>query len=511
VILPENLVRVSGPPGTGKSTYLLNIVDSLLSQGVSPDEIVYTTFTRAGAYEARDRAAARFKLSAETLPYFRTIHSLCHSLMPSTQVMQIRDWGMIARTLGVYFSVRMQADTEQIPHGYTRGDSLLTLWSLMRVCRKSIDQVLLEQEMWIKGDRPVDKVELAHFIQSVTNYKAEFGKIDFTDMLENWLRDGSDLKCDYLIVDEAQDLSPLQWEVMHKMGKHAKKVWVAGDDDQCIHAWNGASTSHFIDLLAAENVVLPKSYRIPASVHRTATEIVSRISRRIPKEYLPRDEEGSTTEVSDLHSINMSEGTWFLLARNTALLGDYVDVCKKKGYSFRHVLKSSDDAVYRQAAVTWNALCAGEAIGKDQTEAVISMISKKQIMWGAKAGFSKNESQGSTHTLQSLIEKYGLKCDKNTRWFEALDLIPEEIRTSLQKADSVEGLTVQPRILISTIHGVKGMEADNVVIRTDMQMPTFLGYQRRPDDEHRVFYVGVTRAKKALWIYRSWGDKTYQL
>lgn len=511
MIRPEALTRISGPPGTGKSTALLNVVDSLLSSGVAPDEIIYTTFTRAGAYEARDRACARFRLSPESLPYFRTLHSLCHGLLPSRQVMQIKDWGVIARTLGVYFSVRVQPDDAQIPHGYTRGDSLLTLWALMRVCRKPMQQVLLEQETWIKGDRPVEEAELRHFIESVTNYKREYGKIDFTDMLEDWLRDGADLKCDYLIVDEAQDLSPLQWEIVAKLGRHAKKAWIAGDDDQCIHAWNGASTKHFIELLASEDVVLPQSYRIPATVHAKAHEIVNRISHRVQKTYRPRDEPGAVTEIDDLHKLDLSTGSWFLLARNSAHLPDYVQLCKDRGVAFRHILKTADESKFRAAALDWCALTAGKSINRGAAEVLISMISKQNIMWGAKAEFSRLDAKYTEITHALLKEMFGLKPGPEVHWSKALDLIPEDIALSMKKAEEVEGLTAQPRILISTIHGVKGMEADHVVIRNDMQMPTFVGFQRRPDDEHRAFYVAVTRAKKSLWILRSWNDRTYPL
>jgi len=56
------------------------------------------------------------------------------------------------------------------------------------------------------------------------------------------------------------------------------------------------------------------------------------------------------------------------------------------------------------------------------------------------------------------------------------------------------------RIRISTIHGAKGGEADNVVLCTDMAMRTYDEYQENPDDEHRTWYVAVTRAKNRLII-----------
>ena len=76
------MFRYFGPPGTGKTTTLLNQVDKLLSEGMSPNDIGYFAFTRKAAHEARDRAVARFNLNPEKdLLYFRTLHSLAFQVL----------------------------------------------------------------------------------------------------------------------------------------------------------------------------------------------------------------------------------------------------------------------------------------------------------------------------------------------------------------------------------------------------------------------------------------------
>lgn len=86
-------------------------------------------------------------------------------------------------------------------------------------------------------------------------------------------------------------------------------------------------------------------------------------------------------------------------------------------------------------------------------------------------------------------------------WFNVLTKIPEVkrmyIRELLSREEVING---DPRIKISTIHAVKGGEADNVVLITDVGTKVYDKYMRNPDPEHRVFYVGATRARETLHI-----------
>ena len=68
---------ILGPPGTGKTTTLLNLVDQFIQQGIRPKQIGYFSFTRKAAREAATRAAEKFGLDAEKdLENFRTLHSM---------------------------------------------------------------------------------------------------------------------------------------------------------------------------------------------------------------------------------------------------------------------------------------------------------------------------------------------------------------------------------------------------------------------------------------------------
>ena len=86
-------------------------------------------------------------------------------------------------------------------------------------------------------------------------------------------------------------------------------------------------------------------------------------------------------------------------------------------------------------------------------------------------------------------------------WHEAFDRVSDKEKQYLIAClRRGEKLTASPRIKISTIHGSKGSEADNVVILTDIGQKSWLEMQKQPDDEVRVFYVALTRVKKNLHI-----------
>ena len=129
--------------------------------------------------------------------------------------------------------------------------------------------------------------------QELKKYKTEKGLYDYDDMLEQFIDQDVSPSFDVLFIDEAQDLSPLQWRMVRTLWKKANKTYIAGDDDQAIFRWAGADVDTFIALKDEVDHIdtLNQSYRIPGGpIHELSQDIIRKVTNRYDKEYMPRQE-----------------------------------------------------------------------------------------------------------------------------------------------------------------------------------------------------------------------------
>ncbi len=264
----------------------------------------------------------------------------------------------------------------------------------------------------------------------------------------------------------------------------------------------------FIDLDAANYTVLPQSYRIPTSVHTVANRIIGRVSKRLDKDYKPRDEAGSVRYISNLGQVDLSKGTWLLLARNITFLSLYAQLCKEQGVAFIGDAVAGLDPGIMPAVTSWKQLQEGNRIGKSEAVNLYRFMSQRdRVARGKKILLS--EARLADVSMKDLTANHGLLFDGP--WDKALDMLSPEDTVFLKALERKGDLTTAPRVKISTIHGAKGQEADGVVLMTDMTHRTFAAYQQSPDVEHRVFYVGVTRARRELHILNPQDEKHYTI
>lgn len=498
LIAPDQRV-ILGPPGCGKTTTLLNLLEREMDDGTPPQRIAYFSFTRKAVQEAQTRATSRFDFANDDLMYFRTIHSMVFALNGHTKadVLGLQHYKEIGDTIGVAFGGGRFDESTGMPVGNEEGDTHLYIDSLARARRIDI-----EQQWRDSGIPDVDFRAVERTVAAVRRYKSMHGLVDFTDMLERYAESGHPIDVDVAFIDEAQDLSVLQWLVLRRLLSRCTRVYIAGDDDQAIYRWSGADVASFL-ALEGERRVLAQSYRCPQQVHRMADTLTARISRRFEKSWAPRDVAGRIVRVNMLEEFDFEqlEGSTLLLARNTYLLNGYYNALRLRGLTYRtsygtHSVSRSD----ARAIYAWERLRKGESVSGADVKTIYDTL---RVGVGVRRGHKSLNGVDSrdNFNMDTLRANHGLMAQGP--WFEALDGIAgKDIAYYRSVLRARRSLLDDPSISVNTVHGVKGGEADNVMINPDMAWKSFKDFQKDGDDEHRVAYVAVSRSRNNLFVLR---------
>ena len=466
--------KVIGPPGTGKTRRLLNEVHKYVQQGTPLDQIGYFAFTRKAAGEARDRFLAKNEdLTKKDIKYFQTLHSLAFNNLglKEENVMQEGNYKAIGETCGIQIKYAAY-ETNNFNGIFSSNSEYLSLINLARVKQISAEQQfdLNEHLTWITREK------LIAIEKEINNYKKTHGLIDFTDMLQKFLDKGKPPKFKVIFVDEAQDLSLIQWSMIKKIEEETQcDVWIAGDDDQAIFGWAGADVNSFIKWKSRE-ILLSQSERVPRLIQEAALNIIQRIYfNRIPKDYLPKDTKGNIYQRYKLNDVDLTKGDWLILTRTKSLWRPIPPFLKRKGLYFNTVEGNSIGKTLYEDIQTWNDFQQGLTPPDIKRQRLEEITGEKNF-------------------------------DINLSWDAAFKNITSAKREYM-KAMLLNGenLSRPPRIKVSTIHGAKGGEATNVVLFLNQTANTIKGSkksQAKQEEEFRVWYVGVTRTIENLYLIK---------
>ncbi len=479
---------ILGGPGSGKTHTLLNVMEQEFTRGVSPARLAFVSFTRKAVHEAKDRAVSRFNLVPKDFVYCRTLHSLTLHASGLTRNDVMSDKHMVEFGKAVNCNFSGKGDSN--PFSGTRGDRGLSIDSYARsTCRPL-------REVWEQVGEGTRWLWLKWLSDSLREYKRKNFLVDYTDMLTRYLEEGAPLDVDVAIIDEAQDLSPLQWQVTRKAFSRVERLYIAGDDDQCLYKWSGADVQYFLDLKVGETEVLPQSHRLPPEIHRYSQEVINRVQARYAKDFAPvPGRKGKVIRHRYVSGVPVNtSGTWLLLARNRMYLKQFERLAQEHGlvYATKGRKSVSDDDI--NAIQDFEALRKGSQVSGTRANGVLQKA-------GLKVKYNKEARIG--------FKQLGLP---DRLWHEVLEGIPFRKRvyyvTALRRGTDIRH---EPRITIDTIHGVKGGEADNVALLTDMTTKTWQNYRRDPDDEWRCYYVGITRTKGDLHLVLPATNRGYRV
>ena len=255
--------------------------------------------------------------------------------------------------------------------------------------------------------------------------------------------------------------------------------------------------------------LLKKSCRLPRSVWEISERISKRIPDRIEKEFYPREEEGKVDWVWRLGDLPLDQGSWTVMARTNSYVKDMAEKLRSLGFYYsikgRPAIKKEDiDTMF-----TWRELPSGHSVSVDTIKRFYKAVPKtkdKAIVARGSASLLDMLAPDANVTYDDLVKDFGMLAPLDRDAKDIIKLSEDDklyISTLERRGDSIEG---EPRIKLSTIHAMKGGEDDNVAVYMGSTQSCMEG--NHPEDEHRVFYVAVTRAKQNLYLIES--DKKYR-
>ena len=476
------VTKIYGPPGTGKTEKLIRRAMAYIRIGTPINSIGYFAFTRKAAHEARDRMLSKNpQYKKKELRYFQTLHSLAFHTLGLREENVMQDYHY--NDLGKILSIRVNAKKDADASPYLSCDN-----EYFQIILKAKEKGISVWDEYCTGEHSsnVEPDLLKHIEVNYNQYKVNNNLIDFADMIKKFLSKPELCPSfNTVFIDEAQDLSPIQWDMYDLLKNNSKNVYLAGDDDQAIYGWAGADVDRFIKE-PAEEKVLSKSRRIPIAVQEISEVITERIQGlRATKNYLPRNEQGLCSKINSLENVDLYNGKWLILTRTISRAKEICDLLKVKGLYHENKHRKSYDTKLYKAIINHSKWLNGEDITDTGLEDIKEYMGERELK-------------------------------KDLKWYECFDTASadEKIYIRLMLSNG-EKLSEEARIKVSTIHAAKGGECENVVLVLDnakkIREATAHSIIKR-DEEHRVWYVGCTRAKRNLYLMRAKIErKGYQL
>lgn len=466
---------IFGPPGTGKTHTLIEYAAGASEHGKG---VMFLSFTKAAAEEARDRVMRLLPLTSQNRVKAGTMHSLAYRMLDisQAQVVDHRKLVEITKLTGVQFKRGTGDDDEPM-----EGDDYMAVIAFAR--NKKIELLEAYQHLGAPGTM----AKFNSFAWTYESWKKTYGYKDFDDMIveaEQWPLQYYP-RFDVLMLDEAQDCTPIQWDFFYKLVQACKgPVYIAGDDDQAIFEWSGADPRGMIDFSTWANAnirVLNQSIRVPRKMHQLMHDsVLPHIQDRHPKEFAPRDDEGEILQYGDIAGFPFQrfadEGGGMILVRDR--------------YRMLEVMKllNADRVPYDVAGGTspWTSIW-GRSV-----RAIQKLLSgQSNLNEGEMNALKKNMIPDLFKTVEA---EETLPSFPN--WWDYFSFVP---RTIIDFYDGLDML-IPRNIVLSTVHRAKGKEARQVMVDLTLSARAMDQFTNNPSAEARILYVAATRASHRLML-----------
>jgi superfamily I DNA/RNA helicase len=568
--------KLIGGPGCGKTTEVVNILAKYFKAGLQPSQILMIGFANATVTTLKERTATKFGFGEKQLNSIQTLHKYGKDIAcKEKEVFNLKAKREFIKKLKTDPDNWVLLDTEK-----DREDEDTATWDeatdkkfgiifkligYARHARKKTLEKILEFHS-NHDDFKFSKIhrgEIKYCFNNLNLFKKRNNMIDFEDMLEYALAPNVHFR-EYkvVILDEAQDLTPLEWKFIAKLGKTTEELYLVGDDDQGIYGWKGSNPKVFRKWPCREEnkKFLAHTHRLPTKIYALAQKIINDITpeHRIGgvnrKNYFPCPEKccgkenfpgvlGMLHDTEELTEVIKFDSSAIMCARDWNKCKQYAEHLKDRGIIWKEKNKlreseggfrSSFPQKPRDVLKSWDALKAGDGIKGTDVRTLIEHFKPGLVQRGKKSALinlntcpDEFKDYEARFTFKDLSEKYYVLADINKMWFDvfnfsttrkyskkkpnALFYDDTDFNNYLKNCYDNDPTLSKSDIIISSIHGVKGMERKIVVICNNWGYSLhnyYSGLVEKEEEELRTCYVGVTRAQEELYILDTGKQKT---
>lgn len=585
VMYGEGPLLVLAGPGSGKTFTITQRIFYLMEvKQIPPEEILVLTFTKDAAKSMQQRFQEQ---SNRIYPVnFGTFHSVFYHILLHSKVIQSNKLLDNNCKRRIVRSVLMQFFEKKE--------------NQKKICEEDITNIL-NAIGYYKNTASLEKAktklpqewqeDFTHICEEYEKERHRQGGLDFDDMLSEcrklflekkefclyWQR-----RFPYILIDEFQDINPIQYEVIKLLAAKPYSIFAVGDDDQAIYGFRGsnpACLSQFAEEFHAEKILLNINYRSRAEIIESSLKVISENKERFPKKLLAAPKNENLSEETNAKtafcvksfldrdkkyayllqqlSCKKADEVCAVLFRTNSQMQTFAAGLTREGVPFS--MKEKAGSIYEHFIVKDILAYLRLAAGENRRELWLQILNKpsrylsREIL-GNETKQMKNNPEMEllrkqvTH-LKSLspylavqyiskvigYERYlkelaGLKRkadEKFLEWSELLAWLKEDAgkytcldawlegqkryRDREQESSGQEPngqklkrlqMSVQTApVQLMTVHAAKGLEFDKVYIPdcNESVFPhgTMLDIQDC-EEERRIFYVAMTRAKKSL-------------
>jgi superfamily I DNA/RNA helicase len=558
--------QVYGPPGTGKTRFLSEKVKQIVNTH-GPEAVSIASFSVTAAKEIGSRGLGLPQRRVGTLHSF-AYRSLGTGLNVALDPKIIGDWNTS------FPGWRITPDSRRgNPQSATEGGAQNTDMATASTGDELI--AALDRARSTFTDPADYPPELASFASAWAEWKQVSDAVDYTDMIEGALeraREGEAAPGNpqVFIVDEGQDNTPLEVELILAWGRRAASLVVALDDDQAIMEWRGGDPRRLLTLGEADGYtvdrqVLGKSWRVPRAVHAVAERWVHRLSLRQPKVYAPRTrfEDGpggprDTGEIIEGAAFSVAESvqdpeladqieheigrdrTVMVIASCAYMLEPLIKTLRERGIPFHNPFRPTEarwnpfgsGSGMSTAERVWRYLVLDPALGEERSRnwtgrdirAWLPLLSVESA--GLRRGIKANLDQIPDDETEVPWEQVAalftdpIALERAVRpdleWLAGA-VVPSKARYAayplqVARKHGAVALGDRPKVVLGTIHSVKGAAADIVYVAPDMSaagIAQMTGSVNGRDQAIRLFYVAMTRAYEELRLLAPFSARNY--